>query len=282
LSRRDQAIGRYIYLTIEGVEYRVYYEESGRGIPLILQHTAGADGRQWRHLLEDTEITSDFRVIAYDLPYHGRSIPPLNVKWWLVEYRLRLEFLMQFVLALIEELELIDPVYMGCSMGGNLAADLALHHPGHFRALIGLEAAAVVKGYFIKWWDHPRVGNETNAAQAFGLMSPTSPEQYRRETAWLYGQGAYSVFKGDIYYYSIDHDLSVSASRIDTSHTPLYLLTGEYDWDVTPVITEALAAQIRGAKFIRMDGLGHFAMSENPALFRSYIWPVLKEIRDRQ
>ena len=56
--------GRYIYLDVEGIEYRVYFEEAGSGIPLVCQHTAGSDGRQYRHLLEDPAITSRFRVIA--------------------------------------------------------------------------------------------------------------------------------------------------------------------------------------------------------------------------
>ncbi len=45
----DSATGRYVYVTVGGVEYRVYFESAGEGIPLLLQHTAGADGRQWRH-----------------------------------------------------------------------------------------------------------------------------------------------------------------------------------------------------------------------------------------
>jgi hypothetical protein len=51
MARCDAAVGRYIYLLIDGIEYRVYFEETGTGIPLLLQHTAGADGRQWCHLL---------------------------------------------------------------------------------------------------------------------------------------------------------------------------------------------------------------------------------------
>jgi pimeloyl-ACP methyl ester carboxylesterase len=66
----------YLYLTMKGVEYRVYVEQAGSGIPVMLQHTAGADGRQWRHLLEDAELIKDFRFIAWDLPYHGKSLPP--------------------------------------------------------------------------------------------------------------------------------------------------------------------------------------------------------------
>ena len=42
MPRFDAAVGRYVYLTIDDVEYRVYFEETGRGIPMLLQHTAGA------------------------------------------------------------------------------------------------------------------------------------------------------------------------------------------------------------------------------------------------
>ena len=88
MARFDSATGRYIYVTVQGIEYRVYFEEAGEGIPLLLQHTAGADGRQWRHLLEDAEFQQDFRMIAYDLPYHGKSVPPEGVAWWTQEYQL--------------------------------------------------------------------------------------------------------------------------------------------------------------------------------------------------
>src|SRR5438067_213871 len=100
LSRFDAMTGRYVYLTIDGLEYRVYFEESGEGIPLLLQHTAGADGRQWRHLLNDPQIARDYRMIAYDLPYHGKSLPPIEKEWWRDEYRLTKDFLMQVPLKL--------------------------------------------------------------------------------------------------------------------------------------------------------------------------------------
>ena len=141
MARFDMATGKYIYLTIDEVEYRVYFEETGRGIPILLQHTAGADGRQWRHLLEDKDFQRDFRMIAYDLPYHGKSVPPTAVEWWRREYVLTKDFFMKVVVTLAHELALQRPVYMGSSIGGNLATDLALHYADEFRALIGLEAA---------------------------------------------------------------------------------------------------------------------------------------------
>lgn len=71
MARYDTAVGKYIYVTVDDLEYRVYFEESGSGTPLMLQHTAGSDAREWRHVLENKDITDNYRVIAYDLPYHA-------------------------------------------------------------------------------------------------------------------------------------------------------------------------------------------------------------------
>ena len=48
---------------------------------------------------------------------------------------------------------------MGCSMGGHLAGDLALHYPEEFRAVIGVEAALSSKGTdtLLPWFHHPRL-----------------------------------------------------------------------------------------------------------------------------
>ena len=72
----EPVVGRYVNLTSEGRDYRIFYEEAGQGRPLICLHTAGADSRQFRHVLNDADITNRFRVIAFDLPLHGKSNPP--------------------------------------------------------------------------------------------------------------------------------------------------------------------------------------------------------------
>jgi hypothetical protein len=82
----DPVVGRYVYVELEGVRNRVYFEEVGTGVPLLCLHTAGADSRQYRLLLCGADITSRWRVISFDLPYHGRSMPPDG--WWEKEYLL--------------------------------------------------------------------------------------------------------------------------------------------------------------------------------------------------
>ena len=45
-------VGRYIQLELGGAKHRIYFEEAGSGIPVLLQHTAGCHSSQWRHLFE--------------------------------------------------------------------------------------------------------------------------------------------------------------------------------------------------------------------------------------
>lgn len=277
----DAATGRYLALEVDGATFRVYVETAGQGIPLLLQHTAGSDNRQWRHLLNDREIGERFAMVAADLPGHGKSLFPDDDEWWSHDYRLTQDFFMRFQVRLTEELGLDRPVFMGCSIGGHLAADLALNYPGVFRACIGLQASAHTpaagEGSLFPL-DNPRIGNDYTAALMYGLTSPMSPEARRREVAFIYSQAAPGVFRGDLYYYTVDHDLRSRAPEIDTSETPLYILSGEYDWSSTSVASKALADSIPGAKFISMPGLGHFPMAEDPARFREFILPVLDEI----
>jgi len=280
-ARFDRAVGRYLHLSVAGVEHRVYFEEAGHGVPLLLQHTAGSDARQWRHLLEDPWLLERFRVLAWDLPYHGKSLPPAGVTWWERPYRLTLGFFLDFIARFAAELALERPVFMGCSMGGHVAVDLARFRPGLCRAVIGVEAASRTPAGGLEWLDHPRVGNEMKAALMVGLTSPTSPEAARREVGWGYSQGAPGVFRGDLAFYAEEHDLTDEAARIDTQRTSVYVLSGEYDWSATPALSRALADAIPGAEFVALPGLGHFPMAEHPEAFRAALLPVLEKILAR-
>ncbi|MGB1881256.1 MAG: alpha/beta fold hydrolase [Gammaproteobacteria bacterium] len=284
MARYSDITGRYIYLDLDGLEYRVYFEEAGQGIPLVCQHTAGSDGRQYRHLLEDPDITARFRVISADLPYHGKSLPPDGKRYWEEEYRLTQQFFMNYWVRLVNALELDRPVYMGCSMGGHLAADLALHHAETFRACIGLEASMWSGGFdrlWQQWWRHPRLSNDAKPSMMLSLCSPNAPEQRVRETVWTYSQGAPPVFSGDLNYYGLEHDLRETAGQIDTSKCMLYVLSGDYDWSAYPEACQALADAVDGAQYTLMKGMGHFPMSEDPAQFKQYLLPVLADIEAR-
>ena len=278
----DAPVGRYVHLNLDGHDHRIYLEEAGQGIPLLLQHTAGAHGSQWRHLFECPEITDRFRLLAYDLPCHGKSLPPVTRSWWAEEYRLEGEFLRSVPLTLMDALGLEDPVFMGCSVGGLLALDLAARYPERFRAVISLEGALRIGGNFEDFRElwHPRVGNDYKARLMDGLMAPTSPTAYRKETSFVYSSCWPPAFLGDLYYYVADYDLTSRAGDIDTNRVGVHILSGDYDYSGTPELGQAAHQAIPGSTWREMKGMGHFPMSENPERFVEYLLPVLHRICD--
>jgi pimeloyl-ACP methyl ester carboxylesterase len=271
--------GRYARIALEGRAHRIYFEEAGQGIPLLCLHTAGSDGRQYRAVLNDPAITRHFRVVVFDMPWHGKSSPPEG--WEKEDYRLTTGSYTAMIMAVARALELDRPVVMGCSIGGRIVLNLALEHARELRALIGLQSAAYVERYYdAGWLDHAEVhGGRACGGLAYGLMSPLSPEPHKWETVWHYMQGGPGVFSGDLFFYQVEGDVRERIGAIDTKLCPLYMLTGEYDYSASPRDTEAAAARIPGAKVTIMKGLGHFPMSENPEAFLAYLRPVLEEIR---
>ncbi len=281
LPRFDSPVGRYIHLDLAGADHRIYYEEAGSGIPLLLQHTAGSHGTQWRHLFENAAITDNFRLVAYDLPFHGKSVPPVERRWWTEPYRLTGEFLRSVPLQLAAGLGLERPVFMGCSVGGLLALDLACRHPDRFQAVISLEGALHIGGdpERLEGFWHPQVSNETKARMMQALTSPTSPEPYRKETIQTYAAGWPAAFLGDLWYYMVDYDLRERAHLIDTTEVGVHILSGEYDSSGTVEHGRAAHRAIPGSTFTEMTGVGHFPMSEHPEAFFSHLLPVLDKVR---
>jgi pimeloyl-ACP methyl ester carboxylesterase len=277
----EPIVGRYLRLSLAGQRHRLYFEEAGQGWPLLCLHTAGADGRQFRHLMTDPAVTRHWRVLAFDMPRHGKSLPPPG--WQDEEYSLTTAAYVETILGFADALDLDRPVVLGCSIGGKIVLELALRAPERFRALIGLEAAAHQAPWYddTSWLHRADVhGGELATALMSGLIAPQAPEESRWETLWMYAQGGPGVFRGDLHFYRMEGDLRERIDGVDTKRCPLYLLTGEYDFSCTPDDTRETATRIPGARLTIMKELGHFPMSEHPARFRTYLLPVLEEIRE--
>ena len=277
----EPIIGRYMNTEIGGRAQRIYFEEAGAGIPLLCLHTAGSDGRQYRALLNDPAITSAFRVVTFDMPWHGKSSPPDG--WWEEEYKLTTQSYSGLIMEFAAALGLDRPVVMGCSIGGRIVLELAAGHGERLRGVIGLQSAAHTDGYYDLGWLHRSDvhGGEMAGAIISGLMAPHSPAKDRWETIWHYMQSGPGVFKGDLNFYTLEGDVRGRLARIDTKTCPMWLLTGDYDYSASPEATRATAAHIPGAQVTIMEQLGHFPMSENPPRFLNYLRPVLEAIKAR-
>jgi pimeloyl-ACP methyl ester carboxylesterase len=284
----EPAVGRYIAIDVEGRRNRVYVEQAGEGIPLLRLHTAGADSRQYRALMNDERLLSQYRVIAFDLPYHGKSSPPEG--WERDDYLLTSDRYVATVMKVIEALGIDRPIVMGCSIGGRAVLHLALRHGPKFLAAIGLQSGLHAESVFNAQYSDEAImnrpeahGGEMCSMLISGLIGPEAPHKDRWETIWHYMQGGPGVFAGDLYYYFDDGDLRNGlVANIDTAVCPLYLLSGEYDYSAPPEAAEEVARHVEGAKYSLMPGLGHFPMSEDPERFLGYLRPVLDEIRARE
>jgi len=265
-------IGRYLHLELLGKPHRLYVEEAGQGIPLLCLHTAGSDARQYRGVLNDARVTKNFRVIAFDMPWHGKSSPPSG--WQDTDYQLTSHDYVRLIVEVADALKLDRPTVMGCSIGGRIVLHLAHEHPERFRALIGLETAAHTDAYYdVTWLNRPDVhGGMVCAGVVSGLIAPMAPTVERWETLWHYMQSGPGVFKGDLHFYMVDR-----VGQIDIKRCPLFLLTGEHDYSCTSEGTRDVAERT-GAHATIMPELGHFPMSENPEKFISYLLPVLDKI----
>jgi pimeloyl-ACP methyl ester carboxylesterase len=264
------------YLGVAG--HRVYIEQAGAGRDLLCLHTAGSDGRQFHRLMADRRIARDWRLTGFDLPWHGKSPPPNGAMpgdWWLTTDRY-----VELIMGVVRAAGLDRPVVLGASMSGEICLELALRHPEAFSGIIACESSDHIQGRRTGWAEHPLVDQAVFTPEWIeGLMAPQSPQPCATDVWWQYSQGGHATFARDIDFYSGEWDARERVAGIDTTRCPLVMLTGEYDYSCTAEHSAATAAKISGARFQRMDGIGHFPFAENPPLFADYLLPELDRLR---
>jgi len=145
-----------------------------------------------------------------------------------------------------------------------------------------LEAPYCSPGRRSKYLNHPQVhGARLAAAWVGALLSPTSPKAGRDQATWIYSQGAPGIYDGDLAFYSDDFDAHEHTAVIDNQRTPLYLLTGDYDYSATPADSQRIADEVHGASFSALPGFGHFPMVENPQGLLPFLKAPLQALRQR-
>lgn len=107
------------FATINGL--KIYYEESGKGMPVILLHHFFATASQWKTYVP--ELAKKYRVIAVDLPGHGRSDYMDTTKVFLHKKAT------EYIIGLIDFLKLDSVNLMGASAGGSITLHLATLRP---------------------------------------------------------------------------------------------------------------------------------------------------------
>jgi pimeloyl-ACP methyl ester carboxylesterase len=104
----------------------LHYRISGSGPPLLLLHGLGSSAEDWE--LQVPVFSRFFRVVAVDLPGHGRSAAGPG--------RLTVEGMAGAVAGLLGELGVGPADVLGLSLGGCVAQALAARHPARVRRLV--------------------------------------------------------------------------------------------------------------------------------------------------
>ena len=192
------------------------------------------------------------RVIVPTLPgYSGQPRP---------DWFCRIEDLVYANLALLEHLDLKDVVVIGNSLGGWIAAELALRFSPRIRSIVLINACGIDAGA-----GNPSIVNPMSvppaerAALSFHdpkrfATAPQGPEAFAMMAA---NQKASMTYAGEPFM----HDPGLR-ERLAQIRIPAVLLWGENDRIVTPAYGQRFASSIPNARFELIAEAGHFPQIE--------------------
>ncbi|GAA3696389.1 hypothetical protein GCM10023081_36850 [Arthrobacter ginkgonis] len=278
----EDITGRYVHVDVPGWgPCDIYAETAGQGIPVLLLATAGSDTRQYHGLMSDPDVTSRYRLIAFDLPWHGKSNPPAGKRN--TDYVLDSQTYTDCIAGVIRALDLPQaPVIVGASMAGAVVVEMVARHPDLVRGAVSSQAGPRVANRHTPWLRNPQVNQALHVPEwTYGLMSPASPKEDRDRVWWGYSQGGFSVYERDISYYSTCWDIDNIAHLLGSHTPPVVLMNGVYDYSVPPEATRELAGHIPGSVVREMPELGHFPHAENPSAFAAHLLWALAHIQNR-
>lgn len=156
------------YAPVNGLE--MYYEVHGEGEPLVLLHGGVGAIEMFGEVLP--ALAENRRAIAVDLQAHGRTAD--------VERPLTYEAMADDVAALIEHLGLEQADVMGYSVGGGIALQTAVRHPGVVRKLVVVSAPVKREGWhpeILAGMDHtgPEAAEPMKQTPMYELYSAVAP-----------------------------------------------------------------------------------------------------------
>jgi pimeloyl-ACP methyl ester carboxylesterase len=117
-------------------EINVFYEVYGQGMPLVLIGGLGTDITPYAGIID--WLAQRFQVLAFDNRGAGRTDKP-NAPY-------TIGLMADDTAGLMEALSIERTYVVGISMGGRIALELALRHPGRVAKLVLVSTSAVGRG----------------------------------------------------------------------------------------------------------------------------------------
>jgi pimeloyl-ACP methyl ester carboxylesterase len=257
--------------------FELYYEEQGRGEPLVLVPGFGAG--IWIWYRQVAALAERFRTIAFDPRGVSRSGAP--------GAPFTMRDLADDLAALLEELKIEKAHVLGASFGGFVAQEFALAHPERTRALIlsctsyggaghrppgpeTLAAIASTKGLNTE----ERV--RENLLLAFSArFAAEEPEEVERVTRLR----AENVVPEEIYLRQLQAAVAFDTSaRVGEIASPVLVITGDADAIVPHANSLNLAAAIPGATLRIIEGGSHAFFIERAETFNRAVIEFIERL----
>lgn len=231
-------------------EAHVYFEESGRGEPLLLLPGWAGTIDELRPLRQALEPA--FRVIAADLPGSGKSGPqPRTYRPTYYQDDARV------FLAMLEQMGASPAHLVGFSDGGEYALLMAALRPSAARSLVTWGSAGSL-GTNVEMADM-MASVVDNPILPMAEFSSYLKATYGEENARIMTQSAAASFRS-----IMQAGGDISRSRAGQISCPALLITGEHDFLASPALVSAIAGAIPGAQFLEAKGAGHAVHHEQP------------------
>lgn len=118
----------------------MYYEDVGKGTPVVFIHSLGADSKDWTRVIP--ELSKEIRCIVLDLRGHGQSDKPNQ------PYTMSL--FVKDIVTLLDQLGISSAYFCGTSMGGFIVLEAALKYPERVRGIILVDSSPYLPEHTIK------------------------------------------------------------------------------------------------------------------------------------
>jgi pimeloyl-ACP methyl ester carboxylesterase len=223
---------------------RMYVETEGQGPPLLLLHGGAGNGMQFEK--QRAEFARAHRLVIPDCRAQGRSTDrpgPLTY-----------HDMAEDMVVLLDSLGVRRVDIMGWSDGGNIALDLAIHHPGRVAHVVTFGANFSPDGL----QQADQAWNRTATADSFGTgmregWTALNPEPAHYEQAMNKILEMWRTLP------------RFSLAELGRIRARVLVCAGEHDV-IRAEHTAALARAIRGAETWTVPGASHSAMIERPDL----------------
>jgi pimeloyl-ACP methyl ester carboxylesterase len=241
--------------------------ERGDGEPVLLLHGLMGEMDHWKSALERLGVFC--RPIALELPIFDPVLKDVSVAG-----------LAAYVRRFMEALELSPAVVVGNSLGGHVALELALAHPGWVSALVLAGSSGLFERTVAA-----RVPHRPTAAyvrermeEIFydpSLVTPEWVESVRRIVATRHAalrviHMARSARRDNV------------EARLGDIGVPTLLVWGKDDRITPGEVAEQFHARIRGSQLVIFPNCGHAPMLEQPEAFDAALVEWLVETRPRR